>query len=332
METLSATSLDVVRDYAAAHGSDVQRQVRGGAAELREGGRTRSEVRHRLQGMAMASRNLDRQQDAEKYIKEALRHLDGMTERERYRTARLFYMITSDYQQCVKEYGELIARYAADASAHNNLALCCDATARHAESGRGDAAGREDPAEARALPSQSGALCGVRRRFSGRGARGASGWTWVAHGDAAVGLRSARSRPIDRGGGNIPGARKERSRWVASYAASGLGDLALYEGRFSDAVRILEQGAAADLASKEPTELRRSSRRSPTLACRVAEKAPAIAAADNALTTQPNREDPIPGGASLRRGWRDGEGPEAGRGPRLRAPSRAAGVRQDHRR
>ena len=38
----------------------------------------------------------------------------------------------------------------------------------------------------------------------------------------------------------------------ASYAATGLGDLAVYEGRFSDAVRILEQGAAADVAAKNP--------------------------------------------------------------------------------
>jgi uncharacterized protein HemY len=35
----------------------------------------------------------------------------------------------------------------------------------------------------------------------------------------------------------------------ASMAASGLGDLALYEGHFSDAVQILESGAAADSAS-----------------------------------------------------------------------------------
>ena len=38
----------------------------------------------------------------------------------------------------------------------------------------------------------------------------------------------------------------------ASSAASGLGDLAVYEGRFADAVRIFEQGAAADLAAKAP--------------------------------------------------------------------------------
>jgi tetratricopeptide (TPR) repeat protein len=37
----------------------------------------------------------------------------------------------------------------------------------------------------------------------------------------------------------------------ASMAAAGQADLALYEGRFSDAVRILEQGAATDLAAKQ---------------------------------------------------------------------------------
>jgi tetratricopeptide (TPR) repeat protein len=36
----------------------------------------------------------------------------------------------------------------------------------------------------------------------------------------------------------------------ASDSKSGLADLALYEGRFSDAVRIFEQGAAEDLSSK----------------------------------------------------------------------------------
>jgi tetratricopeptide (TPR) repeat protein len=39
------------------------------------------------------------------------------------------------------------------------------------------------------------------------------------------------------------------SRLGASFAACGLADLAFYEGRFSDAVRILEAGAAADLST-----------------------------------------------------------------------------------
>ena len=63
-------------------------------------------------------------QDAEKYSKQALRYLDGMTERERFTTRGFYFRVTGDYQQCVKEYGELIARYAADVVGHNQLALC----------------------------------------------------------------------------------------------------------------------------------------------------------------------------------------------------------------
>ena len=62
--------------------------------------------------------------DAEKYITLALSHLDGMTERERYSTRGLFYRVTGDYAQCVKEYGELISRYKADVVGHNQRALC----------------------------------------------------------------------------------------------------------------------------------------------------------------------------------------------------------------
>jgi hypothetical protein len=38
----------------------------------------------------------------------------------------------------------------------------------------------------------------------------------------------------------------------ASFAASGLGDLAVYSGRYADAIRILEAGAAADHAAGNP--------------------------------------------------------------------------------
>ncbi len=88
MASLSATSLDVVRDYA------------GGAWRPRRNSKF-EEARQTLlkaveldpkfgigyQLLAVASRNLGKLQDAEKYIKEALRHLDGMTERERYARA-----------------------------------------------------------------------------------------------------------------------------------------------------------------------------------------------------------------------------------------------------
>ena len=75
-------------------------------------------------GMASVSGNMGRRQEAEKFAKEAIRHVDRMTERERFRTRGMFYSITNDYEPCVKEYGDLIAKYPADTAARNNRANC----------------------------------------------------------------------------------------------------------------------------------------------------------------------------------------------------------------
>jgi tetratricopeptide (TPR) repeat protein len=69
----------------------------------------------------------------------------------------------------------------------------------------------------------------------------------------------------------------------ASFAASGLADLAAYEGRYSDAVRILGAGAAADLSAKQ---LDRAAEKFAPLAYTQLlreQKGPALTAAENAL-------------------------------------------------
>src|SRR5262249_46638186 len=98
-QTFSATSLEVVRAYAAA--AEALSKSKWDEAFQNFNNSVRLDPNFGLgyAGMAIASRNLDKQQDAEKYIKEAVRHLDGMTERERYRTRGLFYYLTADYQQ-----------------------------------------------------------------------------------------------------------------------------------------------------------------------------------------------------------------------------------------
>ena len=201
-------------------------------------------------GMAIASSNMDRQQDAEKYIKEAVRHLDGMTERERYRTRGLFYYITADYQACVKEYGDLIARYAADAPARNNLALCLTKL-------------REMP---RALEEMRNVVKVLPNRklyrenlalyaaYSGDVQTAES----VVRDTSEPGMLSLLALTFSQ----ILQGQLDRSAETyqslgkidalgASYMASGVGDLAVYRGRLSDAARIFTAGAAADLASKD---------------------------------------------------------------------------------
>src|SRR6185436_14056861 len=233
-------------------------------------------------GMAIASRNLDKQQDAEKYIKEAVGHLDGMTERERYRTRGLFYMITGDHQQCVKEFGDLIARYAADASARNNLALCSTYMRnmpRAVEEMRqavkilpkralyrenlavyadysGDFATAEQEAKAMAAPSFLGLL--------------------------ALAFSEVLQEQLPQAAGTYERLGK-MDELGASYAASGLRDLALYQGRFSEASQIFARGASTDLAGKDPD---RAANKFAALAATELlrrQSAAAVSAADQAL-------------------------------------------------
>jgi len=75
-------------------------------------------------GMASAYGNLGQTQDAEKYVKLAMQHLDRMTDRERYRVRGFYFYVTSNFPKCIEEYGELIRRYPADNVASINIAGC----------------------------------------------------------------------------------------------------------------------------------------------------------------------------------------------------------------
>ena len=68
-----------------------------------------------------------------------------------------------------------------------------------------------------------------------------------------------------------------------SAASLGLGDLAVYEGRYSDAIRIFEQGAAADLAAKTPDNAATKFASIAYAHLRAGKTGAAIAAADNAM-------------------------------------------------
>jgi tetratricopeptide (TPR) repeat protein len=157
-------------------------------------------------------------------------------------------MITGDDQACVKEYSDLLRQYAADTSAHNNLALC----ASHL---------RDWP---RALDEMKQVVQILPKRALYRVNLG----LYAAYaGDFATAEREgAAARQMGSPLGWLPAALAqtgqerlgdaaasyaefERVPAGASYAASGRADLALYQGRFREAGRLYEQGVAADLAA-----------------------------------------------------------------------------------
>ena len=250
METLSTISLDVVRHFAAALQASTNNRFADALESFSKAVELDPKFGAGYIGMAAMSRNLGRPQEAQKYTEEALRYLDGMTERERFNARGMLYLGTGDYQQCVKEYTDLVNRFAGDVYARNRLALCAThlRDMREAvqemkevvkfvpkraifrvnlalyESYGGDfQAGEQEARSAQDLGSPLGLLPLAFAQL-GQGQPSQASETYQALGRADV-LGSLG----------------------ASFAASGLGDLAIYEGRFADARRVLEQGAAADL-------------------------------------------------------------------------------------
>jgi serine/threonine protein kinase/tetratricopeptide (TPR) repeat protein len=251
MKNLSTTSMDVARHYAAA----TEAQSNGKYEDARQSYLKTVELDPNFglgyQGLASMSANLGRLEDADKYSGEALKHLDGVTERERLAVRASYYLRIGDYQQCVKEYGELIVQYAADVVAHANSALCQSNLRNMREAVDGmrravqilprrvgfranlaiyaDYAGDFETAEKEAtaieVPNDLATLA-VAFSHLGKGMASEAGDTYQKL--AAIGPRGP------------------------TWSAAGLGDLAMYQGRFADAVRILEQGASADLMSKNP--------------------------------------------------------------------------------
>jgi len=251
MDTLSATSLDVVREYARGMDAISRSQYEESLKGFSKAAELDPKFGVAYAGMAMASWNLDKQEDAEKYAKEGLNHLEGMTPRERLRIRGLFFFVTSNYPSCVKEYSELVARYAADAAARNNLALCSTYLRDWPQALDqmrfivtkllpGRALYRENLATYLSYSSDFQGGEQEARNIQNPGVFGLLALAFAQVGQGQL----AQAEETYRKAGEIDAQGK-------SYMASGLGDLATYAGHFSDAERILAAGAEADLKSKD---------------------------------------------------------------------------------
>ena len=281
MTSLSATSLDVVRHYVA--GMEAASNNRQEEARQQFAAALEKDPKFGIAYTSLAAslRNLGRPQEAEKYLNDSLRYLDGMTERERLSTRGYFYLAGRDYQLCVKEYGELITRFSADVVGRNQRALCMTklrdmrgavdemqyvvarlpnrAIFRNNLALYANYAGDFDVAETEALALPPGEYASLALAMAqlGQGERREAIATYE---------KLAAVSPLG-----------------ASIAAAGLADVAGVEGRFSDAVRILEQGAARDLAEKSVEGAARKFAALAYMELSRGRKPAAVAAAEKAL-------------------------------------------------
>ena len=204
-------------------------------------------------GLALAFRNLGQHEEAEKYFQEALKNLDRMSERERYRTLGGYFLRIRDIPKAIEQYSELVEKYPADSVASNNLALAYF-FARDMEK------------------AVEIALNCVKIYPNKIIAQYNLVWYAIAAGNFELADHHAQiildinpeyekvhvclaisevAKGNPEQAGEIYCRLKEMSTWGASRASIGLADLALYEGRLKNAKEILERGITADLTIEQ---------------------------------------------------------------------------------
>src|SRR6516162_613179 len=249
----AASSLEAVHQY----GLAIEQQFAGKTDEALQSFSKLAEMDPNFArawaGMASASVNLGRRQDAEKYAKLAMEHVDRMTERERYRIRGLYYAITDNAQKCVEEYSALTKQYPADNIGHENLAACYSYLHNMPQAlEEARQAVQIAPKDMLARNNLSLYACFAGDfqtcEHEGREVRKLNpsdedGYLLVAHAQLAQGQLSPAAQTYQE--------LEKLSPRGASLASSGLANLALYEGKYREAIQILERGIAADMAAKE---------------------------------------------------------------------------------
>ncbi len=203
-------------------------------------------------GMAAMAQNLGRPGDAVKYMKLAMANADRMTERERYRNQGLYSMTTGDWENCVSQYKELVAKYPADRVGQNNLASCYTQL-------------RNAP---KALEAAKHAVeivpMGTSQRITLAFIESFASDFATSETEARKAIELSPNAAqaylvlaeAQLGQGKLPDATDTYHHLETfgaagvSTAADGLADLAAYQGKYADAAKILTQGAAADAAGK----------------------------------------------------------------------------------
>jgi tetratricopeptide (TPR) repeat protein len=123
-ETFTAGSLEAMQAYSRAQDLANTGKVQEALAAYQEAIHYDPQMGRAYSGTAIIYRNLGQMDKAEATFKEALKYVDRMSEREKYRTLGAFYFsIARNYPKAVETYESLIAKYPTDQASLANLAF-----------------------------------------------------------------------------------------------------------------------------------------------------------------------------------------------------------------
>jgi tetratricopeptide (TPR) repeat protein/tRNA A-37 threonylcarbamoyl transferase component Bud32 len=249
-ETFTSGSLASAQKYAAAQQLQWEGKWPEAIAAYREATALDPNMSRAYAGLAVTLANQGKRQEAIHYYQLALSHIDRESEREKYRTRGGYYLLMRDFQKAAEQFQQLVKQYPVDSAGLANLALA-QFYARNMnaalESGRKavqiypqnllqrnnvglyamyagdfDSAIKESEAIIKINPSfEKAYLC--------------------------LGISQLQEGSVEKADQTYEQLSR-LSDWGASEAALARGDLAIYQGRFADAIQKLRAGISFDVA------------------------------------------------------------------------------------
>ena len=253
-ETYTAASLQAAHEYAV--GQNLQQEGKWAEAiqTYRHATELDPEMGRAYAGAAAMYANLGQRQEAEKNYQLAMAHIDRMTDREKYRTRSGYYLLMKNHSKAVDELAKLVERYPADTAGRANLAF-----ARFQE--RDMAKALEEQRRVLSMLPHSVLQRSNLSLYALYAGDFDTAATEAGHAlqDNPAFEAGARTLALAKlASGHIDEAQQEYAKLQAmsprgaAMAATGLADLALYEGRVPDAVGYLQKSIAMAQAANDP--------------------------------------------------------------------------------
>lgn len=251
-ETFTANSLEAAHEYAEAQNLMWDGKWEESLPHYEQATKLDPEMGRAYAGYAVVSMNLGRRGDADKYFREALTHIDRMTEREKYRTRGHYFIMRGEPAKAIEEYSALLKAYPYDDAGHSDLAISYFFSRdmqKAVEEGRRDLENNPRGLMQRTNLALYETYAGnfqnavkEAQEVLQRNPKYVNALDALALGQLGDGKAAEAAAAYEKM--RLLGARG------ASFSATGLADVALWEGRLKDAQDILDKGIASDAAAK----------------------------------------------------------------------------------
>ena len=254
-ETFTASSLDALSAYTRGQALNYAGRQREALRAYEEAVRLDPGMARAYAGMGAIYAALKQDDQAKASYGEALKHLDRMTEREKFRTLGGYYLVvTHNYEKAVENFEQLVELYPADDTGYTNLAFAKLNLGKMPEAVEHGRKAVDIYPKNRLLRVNYAMYAMYAGDFATAIAQAKTilsehpSYVWahltLANAHVAAGDLAAGRAAFDQ--------LEQQGPDGASMANLGKADLAIYAGRLDEGIRLLKQGIAADEAASRP--------------------------------------------------------------------------------